>query len=105
MQRFARGVRERWALVSTAAAVACLLVFLLFHLEPDNRVTHPYASSAKELRELGLSQCEEGHYQPCVRFLDEAKARDPEGEKDPAVVAARSAAEKALRAKDTQKPE
>ncbi len=86
--------------LATAAAVA----LVVRSTTPETTTTVPSAnaaarppqSRASELRNEAFDACGRGHWAECEQKLDEAKALEPEGERDPDVQHARRMASEAL---------
>ena len=82
------------------ASVAIIeAVTTVFATAPAAAPLLPLAASDKTtvaLREKALAEGRAGRYEACVRDLDTAKLRDPVGDQDPPIVAAREKAERAL---------
>jgi hypothetical protein len=57
----------------------------------------PEHEDATMLRSRALRQCEVRHYGRCLELLNRARSLDPEGDTDPAVVAARHEVEAAMK--------
>jgi hypothetical protein len=100
-----------------AVALGMILLYMTF-MRPETRVTAPWPGpdehtplepeqgpSVEEIRSRALALCDRGRYAACLSQLDRAKKKDPDGDKDPKVVAARNAADKALHPKGTPKPQ
>jgi DNA-directed RNA polymerase specialized sigma24 family protein len=103
--RVAQRIRE-FAMCAAAAFAVLLLV-----LKPAPNQVHavrpwpspedpllplpPHRSAAEE-RGLALKACQVKEYAACLGGLNQARRMDPEGEKEPAVVAARREAERAV---------
>jgi hypothetical protein len=122
IERFWQALRKMNDAVSKggtlgAAALGIILLYITFTRVPEDRVgarwpgpgehtplPHVQGPSVEEIRTKALELCEGGRYAACLTQLDRAKGKDPEGDKDPKVVAARSAADKALHPKGAPKP-
>ena len=121
VSRMRRWMKERWlaelAAVAVLGAVA-LIVYLIARGNDEAPVTHdepdPSPSAAPDvspdriqpldrarmLRAEAFEACEHGAFRLCLDDLDQARGVDPEGDRDPAVGAAR---DKALRGLDGEK--
>jgi DNA-directed RNA polymerase specialized sigma24 family protein len=114
VSRMRRWMKERWVaeLAGAAALVALVLVAWWLLRRPDEPAPEahpdkPRPSStfeapspleqARAHRDKALEECARAAWQACLDGLDKARALDPEGDKDPAVGAARQQAEEALR--------
>jgi hypothetical protein len=106
-------LRRCWAELASSAAigVGTFLLIARFVVPHATRVTtgnesidrdapllalpsHPEPSS---LRYRGLNFCEQKRYEWCLQYLNHARRLDPEGDKEPTVVAARKEAEAAVK--------
>jgi DNA-directed RNA polymerase specialized sigma24 family protein len=98
VHRFLTRVRKHMLASGAAAAVLLCIVFLLIRevLIPEPVTSANPAPIVDDLRERGLTQCRQGHFEPCLHLLDRAKALDPAGDTDPAIVKARADAAKAM---------
>jgi hypothetical protein len=111
LARVPRRARARWVAFSAAAALAALLVLVLWKREaivawlspapivPDDApFTLPRVDRrAAALREDALGACAAREFARCAAGLDEARRLDPAGEADPQVAAARRAIAGAVR--------
>jgi hypothetical protein len=106
-ERAVAEARRRWSVYAGIAAVACIVLFLLFRGDgKDDIVTSPYKPprTAEKLREQGLYRCSKQFYRLCLEELDEAKKLDPEGDKAPEIVKARAEAKAAMGEGDAAAP-
>ncbi len=94
-----RAKRTNLVVWLAAAAVGGLAIAMLLR-RPDENVgagyTPPEVRAAK-MRDQGLVACARQEWSACAATLDAAKRLDASGEKDPRVVAARAAIERAMR--------
>ena len=113
VSRMRRWMKERWTAELAAVAMLALLAVAAWWLlrreapttdkGPDVSPTiTPEPPSpldrARSLRAEALDACDRGAWRPCLDGLDKAKGLDPQGDRVPAVGAARQQAEDALRA-------
>ncbi len=119
VSRMRRWMKERWLAELGAAAMLATLALVAWWLlrkpeAPEARPDKPLPSStapgptpledARALRDKALDDCVHEAWQLCLDGLDKAKALDPDGDKDPAVGAARQKAEDALRTPPNDAP-
>jgi hypothetical protein len=87
--------------VATAAAVAVVVHTATTPSGPTvptgTTATRPPPSAAEELRTEAFEACGRGHFEECVRKLDDAKKLDPVGDSAADVQSARAMASKAPR--------
>jgi hypothetical protein len=94
-----RAKRTNLVVWLAAAALGGLAIAMLLR-RPDYNVATGYAPPevrAAKMRDQGLAACERQEWSACEGTLDAAKRLDASGEKDPRVVAARAAIERAVR--------
>jgi hypothetical protein len=112
VSRMRRWMKERWAAELAAVAMLALLALAAWYLlrKPEAPVTHDHPELAptilpeppspqdrgRSLRAEALRACDQRDFRACLDGLDQARALDPVGDQDPAVGAARAAAEEAL---------
>src|SRR5581483_2297475 len=96
-------MKKKWAAeiaLVAALGLGLLLVWIYNRRKPEPIADHPKLLSpremARELRQHGLDECDQGHFQQCVEMLDTAAKSDPDGDQDARVQAARETAKKAL---------
>src|SRR5262249_38839182 len=112
VSRMRRWMKERWAAELAAVALIGLLALLAWWTLrkppeeahdvpqiPPSITPEPPAPllRARALRAEALRACERAAWRACLDGLDEARGLDPDGDRDPAVGAARAAAEEGLR--------
>lgn len=114
VSRMRRWMKERWAAELAAVAVLMTAVLVAFWLlrrpgeeAPEAHPDRPRPSStieapspledARALRDRALQDCARAAWRACLDGLDQARALDPDGDRAPAVGAARAQAEEALR--------
>jgi DNA-directed RNA polymerase specialized sigma24 family protein len=108
VSRMRRWMKERWAAELAAVAmltVLALAAWWLFREERQGPDAPPTIAPepptpldrARTLRADALKACDRGEWRPCLDGLDQARGLDPDGEQAPAVGAARTRAEDALR--------
>lgn len=96
VERYKLDVRKRWAQRSAILLAVGAMILLFIHFQHDDDfVTHPIPDAA-EIRKEALTACAKGQYKACLKDLDWAKAQDPAGDRDPAIVEARAKAKAAL---------
>jgi hypothetical protein len=99
--------RRRRAAISYAAGVAtATAVAVVVHatttpsgptIPTGTTASRPPPSVAEELRTQAFEACGRGHFEECMRKLDDAKKLDPDGDDAADVQSARTLASKALR--------
>jgi RNA polymerase sigma factor (sigma-70 family) len=104
-------MKKKWAAeiaLVAALGLGILLVWLWHRRRPEPIAEHPKILSpremARELRQHGLDECDQGHFQTCIEMLDSAAQTDPDGDQDPRVQKARDDAKKALTPSPTPSP-
>jgi DNA-directed RNA polymerase specialized sigma24 family protein len=112
VSRMRRWMKERWMAELAAVAMLALLAVAAWWLlrrevpEADRSPNLPPTIApeppspldrARSLRADALRACDRGEWKPCLDGLDQARGLDPEGERAPAVGAARQQAEDGLR--------
>ena len=98
VHRLRQWMKKRWAaeLALVAAAGLAVMLWIWWGRRPKPIEHEPFVPTphemAQKMREKGLERCDAGDWTPCLEMLDRAAATDPEGDKDPRVVAAREKA-------------
>jgi DNA-directed RNA polymerase specialized sigma24 family protein len=113
VSRMRRWMKERWTAELAAVAMLTMLALAawwLLHKAPEEAHQQPPApptiapeppsplDRARALRADALRACDRSEWRACLDGLDEARGLDPDGDRAPAVGAARQKAEDALRA-------
>lgn len=117
VSRMRRWMKERWTAELAAVAMLTLIALAAWWilrgeekpttdkgpLAPPTIAPEPPSplERARALRADALRACDRGAWRVCLDGLDEARGLDPEGDREPAVGAARAKAEEELRAAPT----
>lgn len=95
--------RTRWQVLLVAATLSTVALALggmgvvaIALRESDQKVAQSAKKAAAELRAKGFGACDRHEWQMCLSYLDQAKARDSEGDSATRVQQARAEAERAL---------
>jgi hypothetical protein len=94
-----RAKRTKLVVWLAAAAVGGLAIAMLVR-RPDGNVASGYTPPevrAAEMRDAALAACTRQEWSACEATLDAAKRLDASGEKEPRVIAARAAIDRAVR--------
>ena len=114
VSRMRRWMKEKWTAELAAVAMLTMLAiaawWILRRDEAPTTDKGPYApptivpeppsplDRARALRAEAIDACDRGEWRLCLDGLDRARGLDPEGDRAPAVGAARAKAEEAIRA-------
>ena len=106
VSRMRRFLRQRWTSQLGVAAALVLLALGWWVMSPgmtgeptkpdDHMLVMPTEQRALELRQRAQSACDQGSWEACEAYLDEAKTLDADGERLPFVVRLREAIRRAL---------